>query len=276
MNYRKGLVSGKTYECKSDYDNVPNSWEMQYGIEKDISGVWKDIINTSSFLDAKTQIDDLLDRMENNSETNGFLGEKQDIHTDALNGFRLDDRDIYYMFFDQLKQCQEKAIQSGKPIPDGNIIFVAIRNTIQNYLGAPSNNARNIRRALTDVEYIDDDDFVLPSIKKQKGQHCGLCTEMSAIAHNLWLLTGRESSFVTTKDCAINGVDQQFARDGHTFCMVNTGSHYKLCDFALNKFDNIPFNPIESLKNNEPLCFGDYIYTDASIVKDNDKHCKRQ
>lgn len=272
MNLRKGFISNKVVDCGKDGNNDLNYLFVQYGIQADIKDEWKNIIEKETKEDFKNSIDELLDKMQSNSEQNGFFDSEQEIHTESLSGFRLDDRDLYYMFFINLKSWSENAKLAGKENVDGAIIFRAIKDTITNYLGNANENARTIRQRLTNVEFTNDENgndvFIYPSIRKQKRMGSGICTERAAISHNLWLLTGRESCFITSNDCKITTSDTQYSNDGHSFNIVNLGNRFRLCDFAMEKFNDLAGDPIYAIKTGQPLIFDGEIYTEASSCKD--------
>ena len=116
------------------------------------------------------------------------------------------------------------------------------------------------RTRLTQMSIIEEDDgfddFNFPSIRVQKGKGTGVCTERASIAHNLWLLTGRQSYFFTSKDCRF--VDGENA--GHSFSVVKLKKGFRLCDFALDRFDLFDNSPIDMINKKQPLLFGNNVY----------------
>ena len=255
MNWIKnsflGMYNG---ECSKDaYLEKPNhDWFMQYGRQEGIESKWKEIISLNK-TDAMQEIDNLIQTMEDNSEANGFFGQKDNVYISQMSGFRLDDRSIYYDFFANLRKYQQLATSAGKVNVDGQIIFRAIKDTVEGYLGKSKNDmaARIARNMLTEADFNDS----LPSISRQKGKGTGVCTEMSAIAHNLWLLAGKASHFISTHDCQLKS-DDIYARDGHTFCIVQYEGKYRMFDMAYDNFGLMEGNPIDTIKNGQALRFG--------------------
>ena len=254
MNWIKTGASNKVTN-KDGWRGGVFDWFMQYGQQEGIQDQWKEIINQTNEVATKTQIDELIKTMENNSDNNGFFCANDDVAVDSMNGFKLDDPELYYLFFENLKVMSNQLKQGDKIPTDGIIIFKSVEKTVKDYLGMPKRNAREQRIALTSVEITDDDEFIMPSIKKQRGQGTGLCTERAAIAHNLWLLAGKTSYFINTRQCELSG-DQQYANDGHAFCIVEYDGKFRMCDFALNNCGLMQGNPIQSIKNGEALTFG--------------------
>lgn len=187
------------------------------------------------------------------------------VETESLGGFCLDDNQIYYNFFDNLNILKNKAEQENKQIAGGYLIIKAIEKTINSYFGPTNANAKARRIALTQAEIVTNEDgkdeFVYPSIKKQKGQRTALCTEKAAVAHNLWLLTGRKSYFITTKDCKLEGADAQYQNDAHSFCVFFTGTRYNMFDLTMNVVGKQVDNPVDLIHTNKPLMVGKNIYT---------------
>jgi len=83
---------------------------IKYGQEESIKELWKEIINIDDSQKRKEVIDKLLDKMEINSETNGFITRNEEVKiTDIGNSFIIDDNELYYLFFDTLRQFKSNS-----------------------------------------------------------------------------------------------------------------------------------------------------------------------
>ena len=139
--------------------------KIRLGQEPLIRGLWKDIIAISDEEKRKLQIDNLIELLELDTERTGFLGKTDKVDCGAGRAFCLDDRELYYSFFDNLKVLNEQN-ESGK-VTDGSIINQAIKATILQYAGGNGIN-RQLRMDKTTVE-ISDEAIKIPSISAQKG-----------------------------------------------------------------------------------------------------------
>ena len=179
--------------------------------------------------------------MESDREINVFFRREDEVIINTTsNAFKLDDTEIYYIFFEQLKRIKE-----SQPDHDDEIIlFFAIKNTLLTYFGGKEGN-RAKRNRLTSI--VTEDDIAAPSISTQKGQNCSLCTERASISHNLWLLVGKTSYFIDSKNCNFRNNLNEFANDGHSFYIVEESGTLKLFDAAMEIFKKLPKNPIKEM-----------------------------
>lgn len=255
MNWVKILTSNKAIS-REELNNLyaVADWYMQYGQQKGIQNQWKEIIAHNKDKVAHKQIDDLIKIMETNRTENGFFGANDDVFIGHGQGFKLDDPELYKLYFENLKTIDQQTPKDDEKSQDGLIIVLAIRKTVKDYLGKTITNARTQRLALTSIE-ITDDGIVTPSIKNQRNKGTGLCTEMAAISHNLWLLAGKTSYFVNSKTCELSGA-QGYENDGHAFCIVEYDGKYRMCDFAMNNLGPMEGNPIQAIKDGQSLNFG--------------------
>jgi hypothetical protein len=168
------------------------------------------------------------------------------------------------MFFDNLKKWNDLA-KEHREYTDGFIAFSSIKDTLDNYFGKNMAGTRNKRLNLTSVISNENDDFITPSIKKEKGQNCAECVEFASISHNLWLLMGVKSYFITSKNCKLDGPINEYSNDGHSFTIVEYGDKFRMCDFALENFGVMEGNPIDSILKGEPLKFKNMTYANANI-----------
>ena len=228
--------------------------KIQYGQEPDISDEWKRIIAIDDEVARHQEVDKLLDRMEQNSEQNGFFCADEKVDIGAGCGFLLDDKEIYYNFFDNLKVLYQE--QNGKS-SEMLIILQAIKKTEQEYFGGFGAN-KSKREDLTAIEIDDEAGEIVPSIKNHKGQNCSLCVERSAVAHNLWLLAGKTAYYVdvTSGQVFFEGSSSDFRNDGHAYNIVEDGGIFRLVDLAMMNACNYKGNPIEDMENGLPIIVG--------------------
>ena len=132
------------------------------------SKIDSEIKETYTKEEAKKEIDDLIDLMEKNSNVNGFYGSKQLVYTETSGGFYLDDRMLYYIFFVTLRQLFKMFQKDNKQINE-DIVFKAIKFTLEKYLGSIEHNNIKERIKLTRMKVVQGedgkDDFKFPSIK---------------------------------------------------------------------------------------------------------------
>ena len=187
--------------------------------------------------------------MESNSTSNGFWTQSDEIRITfgiGTNAIHLDDRNIYYNFFDNLSQLHKKNRNLEKPREEGTLAVESIHRTIENYFGAFNGNL-DLRNQLTDLNF---DTFEYPSISVLQGKGCGACVEKAAVAHNLWLLMGRESYYVSSTSAKFEHSNDE----GHAFCIIrNSKGNFMLYDHAMNNFGPLQGNPIETLLSGQPL-----------------------
>lgn len=254
MNLRVSSLSGNFIKCDKDADESSlNSIFAQYGIEPGFEGLWEEIIKLDG-PNAKKRVDMLLERLQKNSKENGFFDANQPVIISYKGfGFKLDDYNIYYMFFNNLKSLYES--EEGRQ-NKGSVVFNSIRQTIKDYFGGTIKYKCEEKASLT----VLDEKCEYPSISKQRNNGTASASEMSAIAHNLWLLVGKESFYINSKKFKLDKSRQKCLEDGCPFNIVNTGNGYRLCDFITGKFLTIDENPIELIKQNKSIKFGSETY----------------
>ena len=115
---------------KQNLDSKQSKWEMQFGQQKGIEHEWKLIIRMNNWNEQKYRIDCLVSFLENNSKENGFFGANQKIYYNSTKAFKIDDLNIYYTFFKALKKWNIISKNLGNKNYDGEIIFKAIKDTI--------------------------------------------------------------------------------------------------------------------------------------------------
>lgn len=205
------------------------------------------------------QVDMLVSSLIADSENTGFFRPDDIIYINRLlgNAIKVDDNEIYYQFFNMLnarfKEFPDK--------PTGAIVMRSITDTVYDYFGKFDGDYKK-RNSLTSGYFDDNDDLVIPSIRDIKGQNAAACVEYSALAHNLWLLTGVTSYFVLSKDAAFEG-----SNDGHAFVIVEYGEKFRLFDLAQEVAGLLQGNPIETLQNNKPFIVNNMVYANASSIK---------
>lgn len=234
----------------------------RYG-ECDLAKGYRNIANISDAELRNKEIDKLIDHLIDNREDNGFFGPDDIVYINRMFGqaIRLDDREVYYSFFENLNR-------NFKDNPDkssGYIVMKSIIRTIYEYYGSFDfeNNRRDI---LTETSFDDNDDFVVPSIKNLKGQNSAACVEFASLAHNLWLMTGVKSYYVLSKDVKFDNYND----DGHAFVIVEYGGDFRIFDAAQNVYKKLEENPIELFDNSKPFVLDDKVYANASKIR-NDK-----
>lgn len=227
---------------------------IQYGKQSDIENEWKSIIEIENVDERKNRIDLLLEKLEQNTEQNGFFGTKQEVLISALhnNVVFFNDKEMYYQFFDTLRSFS-KLNKDGQQFSEGAIIKKAIEETEKAYWGGFGCH-RDTRLAKTKAEVVDDE-YKIPSISNLKGQNCSACMERAVMAHNLWLLTGKTSYFlnVSASECDFEQESDEYKNDGHAFSIVEYDGKYRLFDLSMNNFCILQGNPIEDIENGKPL-----------------------
>lgn len=221
--------------------------KIRYGQEKLINNLWKEIIVINDEEKRHALIDDLLVLMEQNVENNGFFGRTNKVDCGRGNGFLLNDRELYYQFFENLK-CLSMQNVEGK-ITEGSIINQAIKATILQYAGGDGGN-RQLRYEKTMLLGENAD---VQSIAAQKGKNCFLCTERAAISHNLWLLTGATSYFCLTNSENFGIENPEYKNDTHNFTIVEYGGKFRLYDLAMNNFCLLKSDCIDDLLSGKGL-----------------------
>lgn len=249
--YDSKRKEGASLDAESTY--------VRYGQEN----VSEEFIRIASIDDEKKrriEIDKFIQKMEQNSEKNSFF--KRDERIPILLGLmgqsgmspaiKIDDMDIYYGFFENFHRLYEK--HKGK-YPTGAIHGSAIRYFIDDYLGY-FNGDVNKRESLVAPIINDDgsDNFKLEvaSIKGLKNQGCAMCVERASVSHNLWLLGGYESTYVSSG--TVEFTDSM--DEGHAYCLIKADSGYLLFDTARGVPNIlIPFseNPREDILSGKPF-----------------------
>ncbi|MGD9901558.1 MAG: hypothetical protein AB7S44_03370 [Spirochaetales bacterium] len=239
---------------------------ITYGQEPKAFEKWHQIITIKNIKKRHKAIDSLLNTMITNKETNGFFSAQDEIVIRVFPpcSIKLDDKNLYYDFFDTLKENFETNQLKEKPMSELGLISYTIKMVTQNYFGAVPTDL-NLRHRLTAIRPDENDNMVVPSISNLKGRDSAACVELASSAHNLWLLSGNKSYFVHAKDCALDE-----SQDGHAFVFVEKPDNFVLYDLARNKLKNIDFNPIEKILNDKPLVINNEVYTNARFVNAKD------
>ena len=261
MNLRVGSLSGEVIKCDKDADST-NLYKVyaQYGVEPGIQGLWEEIINLDGER-AKQKVDALLEKMEMYSEKNGFFDANQNVNISYSGfGFKMDDYNLYYMFFNNLKDMYESEVGRQNK---GSIIFNSIKQTIKDYFGGFIKDSLSEKKGLT----FFDENGEYPSISEQRNKGTASSVEMAAVSHNLWLLTGMESFYINSKDFKLEE-KRKGLEDGHVFNIVNTGNGYRVCDFMRNCYAVQEENPIDLIKNGKPIAFGSEVYYGTDLQSD--------
>ena len=133
-------------------------------------------------------VDKLVEEFNQKKEETGFFGQDDIIYINRLYGnlFKIDDNEIYHLFFKNLGNAFETYKDTKK---SGAIVMTTIMNTVYEYLGKFDGDMKK-RYDLTESYYDENDNMVVPSIRDLKNQNASICVEYSSLAHNLWLLTG--------------------------------------------------------------------------------------
>ena len=227
---------------------------IKYGKESKAIGRWKTIIEEKDDAVRNSMIDDFIEEMELNSENNGFWKSDDEIKitlgAGADNAIRLNDKTLYYDFFKMLRHGYIKNNEKATPNSEGWLALHAIKNMIDFYFGSFNGDLKK-REVLTTMDY---DSFEFPSISVLKGAGCGACVEKSAVAHNLWLMLGRESYYVASASSKFPHSQDE----GHAFCIIkNSNGNFMLFDHAMQNFGQLPGDPIDLLLSGNPLIIGE-------------------
>ena len=223
---------------------------IRHGKQENLPYSWKEIIEQPNEQEMQKRIDEMLDMLNANSPQNGFIGEDEVVDCGQLRGFYLNDRTIYYMFFDNLKKLYD--FNKDKQISDGKYFDSAIKSTIKQYAGGTGIN-REERFKCTNNIITDDGDLSFPSISEQKGKNCFYCTERAAISHNLWVLAGASSYFCWTSSDDFGKVDDECKSDTHNFTIVESKGKFVLYDLAMNNFCMLPDSCINDMLEKKGL-----------------------
>ena len=241
-------VQGKTLDQMS-----LNGTSIKYGKQEDIKDYWKQIVENDNQTARHFLVDRLLEKMQANCDKNGFWCPEEEIQTTfgiERNAVHLDDKNIYYTFFDTLRVLHDKNKQTQTPQQDGTLAVRSVFSTIENYFGKFNGNL-DLRNQLTELNF---ETFEYPSISVLQNQGCGACVEKAAVAHNLWLLMGRESYYVSSTSSKFENSNDE----GHAFCIIKNGEGgFMLYDHAMNNFGALQGDPIETLLSGQPLVIGE-------------------
>lgn len=249
MNLYRDYRNGNFIEYKNGEDPWFADVTIRYGIEEGLTNEWKEIINTKNEEEKKQKIDKLIEKLEENSEVNGFFKAQDKVSINIFCGFRLDDKEIYYLFFKRLEKIYNLLLTKGKKDIDGFAIFSAIKETLTIYFGNDLKSAMRQRLNLTSIVANENDEFVPPSISILKNTGYAMCAEKSSVAHNLWLMCGKKCYYFTSKSVFVN----EDNHDGHAFCVVEYDNKFRIFDAALGNYGLLDCNPIETIKDNVPF-----------------------
>lgn len=244
------MIKSYSYNLKTNLDRMSiDGSSVRYGKQEGIEDVWREIISCEDQNERHSRVDALIAKMEENTEANGFWRADEVLKIGfgiSTNGLHLDDRSIYYMLFDVLKELEKMNKKLPKPLSDGSLFYNAIHNTIDMYFGEYNGNAK-LRNTLTELDF---ETFEHPSVAVLKGKCCAQCSEKAALAQNMWLFFGRESHYVCSTSSKFNHCDDK----AHAFCIVrNTMGKLSLYDQALENYGHLPDDTIESILKGEPL-----------------------
>lgn len=178
-----------------EYKDIFNQITVRYGKEEAAVGAWKKIIAIEKDDDRNKEIDKLIETMEKNSKINGFWGSSDSIDIHVFNRFVLDDKEIYYLLFKNLKEIIDLNQDDKRDVK--NHMVVAINKTLDDYFGKINPNNLDKRFEITTDH---EDNGSSTSIKIQKGQETAACSERSSVVHNCWLLLGEYSYWIDSKD----------------------------------------------------------------------------
>ena len=220
---------------------------VRYGKENNVRD-WRDVVSLSQE-EGKEAIDKLLEQFNSNSHNNGFFSETDIVDCGQQRGFVLNDKELYYMFFENLRELYEK--YKDQNFTNGNYINTAIKATIEQYAGGKGVD-RDKRIKLT-TRVLTDGDIKYPSIAMQKGQNCFYCTERAAISHNLWLLSGATSYFCLTDSDNFGQEEDVYKNDTHNFTIVAYDDRFILYDLAMDNFCQLPNDCIDNLLSGQGL-----------------------
>ena len=259
-NLYKGVMYMEKYIDGFDFD--VSSLAYRYG-KSDYVKDYKTIANISDVTLRNKEVDELIDYLIDNRENNGLFGPNDIVYINRMFGqaIRLDDREVYYSFFENLN----KNFKDNTDKSSGYIVMKSIVKTIYEYYG-PFDFENNKREVLTETYFDNDDNYVVPSVKNLKGQNSAACVEFASLSHNLWLMTGVKSYYVLSKDVKFDNYND----DGHAFVIVEYGGNFKIFDIAQNVYKQLKENPIELFDNSKPFVLDDKVYANASKIR-NDK-----
>ena len=237
--------------------------------------MWKEIIKEEDVEQRHKFIDSLVEKMSENSKNNGFFGENDFVDCGQGKGFSLNDKELYYMYFDNLKMLSE--VKNPHKIDiSGKIINEAIKLTIKQYGGSVLwKSDKAIRDKRVELTTIEDE---IPSIANQRNQNTLLCTEKAAISHNMWLLTGKTSYFCYSNTENLQSQGQKgseaYENDAHNWTIVEYDGIFRLYDLSLGNFAKLPSDCIDKMLTGyglkvENLPYsGEYVRNDHEAEKE--------
>ncbi len=232
-------------------------WYIRYSNTPISPDRYKEILAEDDQEKRKPMIDSLVKKLSEDSHETGFVGDGEEVMIGGFQNasFKIDDNELYYMFFNNIDRVKNILKQEGKldTAPEGAIIYRAIRVTEEEYFGAQNASRKGRLNLLTPTFDPETDDLITPSIKVLKGKGMAECVELASVAHNLWTIAGIPSYYILSKDCHFDNISAEYSNDGHAFNLVNYGDSYKVYDKALGNFGRVEGDPISSLLNGEPV-----------------------
>lgn len=248
-----------------------NSSYVRYGQEKDAKQEVIRIISIDDETTRHAEIDKLIEKFESNSDENSFFKRDEPVRIllGAMGGtgfapkVRIDDPQLYYIFFDTFKMDYEKHKNEHS---FGGIYEFSVKRVVRAYFGEYNGDAQ-LRNKLLEPKFEykdgDEDNFevVNPSIEILKREFCAQCVERASVAHNLWLLGGFESTYVSSGTIQLAASNDQ----GHAYCLIKGANSYELFDPAreVYQFLDKDLNPRELILEGNPL---------EVTTKDGNKH----
>lgn len=235
---------------------------VRYGAEPNSKALCLEIINEKNKDEKIKKIDNLIEILTKNKENNGFFAIEDTIYSNRLflQGFKIDDKQIYYNFFDNL----EKYISVGFKL--SGAALRAIIETENKYFGNVANTAGMKKRAeISKIKFDKNDNILVPSIKEFENTNCGACVEYASVAHNLWLMTGLKSYYIVSKNVKFQNDNSP---DGHAFVIVeNLKGKCMMFDAVNNDFEVLQKNPIKNMLNGLPFVSKGNCYANADKLK---------
>lgn len=133
----------------------------------------------------------------------GFIHSLSEIKPSLMvDGFNLDDEELYLYFFRSLQEFKKAPGWRDKPIRD--IIPFAIQRTIATYFGNPygDNTTETANKIFyMDHTYLNSDPV---SVKAFKGKNIAVCIEKASVAQNLSSFLMFDSILVISPKCKLN------------------------------------------------------------------------
>lgn len=233
---------------------------MYYGKEPAVKDKWKEIIQIENVEKRHLAVDELIKVMQTGN--NGFLGASEKIIINQLFNlcFTIDDKELYHLYFDNLKYaCEHKdTLFKNGDVRDRKIISRAIIATEKMYFGGFSPDMRK-RMAIASMHFDENDEPVIPSIKDFRGQNAAACVELASVAHNLWLMSGEDSYLFNSKT-----TDFANSNDGHAFTFIKFDDITVLYDVALQRIKKYTDkDPIKDIESGKPFSFDGDTYINA-------------